>query len=255
MFIRVYDGDGLVTAELDTTQTPKITSVGALIAELTGGGRYVCNPRVWHDLIEYPDRAASEEEDSLPAELAAAMARRNARGAFRHAFLSKFNPGTRPPARDHPPAPAVDLDTTQTWHSPKPDPTTPNPWPAVVREAPSRGPLSVVCTCKDLRCPVLLPRFHQCVYGIGHEPVPSQADSQDTVNLAGHAWVAGGWPYGPDVHHPQCPRNPEYRNPLFEQTARAASEGQPDDPAGITEEPAQQTGTAPIAGPWLAERI
>ena len=151
---------------------------------------------------------------------------------------------------------AEDIRDAVNEHRPRPDSPEPtgavrwptNPYP-IVRPGVAAVPASNrtmprPCICADLRCPVLLnpptpeelawfsvppsqrigqapawvlegapaPIRRQCSWEIGHD-----------VAAYPHEWAENGWPYGPNEHHPRCPRNPH-----------TDEEGQPRAAAGIT---------------------
>lgn len=258
MYLRIYTPDGLVLSEVpDVAGKPRVTDSGALVVPLSDGGRYVVNPNAWTDLTEHPDPPGP-----LPEWLQNSITRRSARATFRAGIARQVPmvPG-RPP---EPPAPAAADDDTRV-----------NPFPAVTDEVPDSGPLSIVCICDELRCPVIIDpapdherkwwKLRQRsqdgsrVNGspIASGPQPLMRCSFHVGHGGEHKWVPAtdtappGWPFGPNMHHDECPRHPlNQRGPEGQPVGRHAA-----DRAGITgatddtpaDPTATLTGLAPIS--------
>jgi hypothetical protein len=122
--------------------------------------------------------------------------------------------------------------------------------------------MQIPCICDELRCPVVTnpataaeKRFwrkrqqtgtrgdsapaeveplKRCVFMVGHNVA-----EQD------HGWIAGGWPFGPGDHHPECTRHPERYNGARPVHA-PSEEGQSPMVAGIT--PSEATGELSATG-------
>lgn len=202
MRILLYDSDGRLKHELTDVAYRQITPGGDFVARF-GSGTYrralVVARGSWDHLEEWDEPTQEPQEET-------------ARGVV------PVVPG---------PAPA--------------DPflSLPNPFAGQLREA-----MAVICCCRELRCPVVLNPatpadrswwrmklrgriatglppgatipFRQCSMEIGHAPI----DDHDA-----HDWTEGGWPYGPALHHPKCPRHPDTYNRQIDVEGHPATGG------------------------------
>lgn len=218
MYLRIFTPEGRVLSEVpDATASPRITDTGALVVPLPDGVRYVVAPGSYTEVLEYPERPPTNE--TLPEWLTHSLSAR----AMQHALRTVPPPSTVPVVPG--PAPADDPPVARGGFG--------GDWPMVVREAPTTGPLSVVCICDSLRCPTVLNpsggnerafwRKRQRPGAATGSGAPSPEPLMRCSFPKGHGgdcrWVPGdgdtppGWPYGPTRHHDECPRNPSNQQP------------------------------------------
>jgi len=253
MYVRVFAPDGRLLAGIpDVPEQPRITSVGALVVPLPDGSRYVVNPCRWTDLTETPERPGDPETPGYePDWLTESRQRRLRTDAFLRARTDHVHM-TFPPVVPGPAEPKPPAEPAQQYRLGEPTPM--GPLIVGTDQVPERGPLSIVCCCDQLRCPVILNpaptnerrwwqrRQHDGspTRGAGAPtPEPLMRCSFGVDHEGEHRWIPGdgdsppGWPFGPTMHHDECPRHP------LNQRERA--EGQPGgkhvapETAGITE--------------------
>lgn len=263
MLLRIITPDGLVLSEVpDVAGKPRVTDSGALVAPLPDGGHYIVAPGQWIDAQDSPDPDAK-----IPDWLTHSMIRRASRAML-----------FRTPAREVPFVPGPVEGPEPTPEPPAAGPRRQMPgddWPAVVHEPPTSGPLSIVCICDQLRCPVVLNEATEAqrgwwrarqqkgrTPGKAPNPEPLMRCSFAVGHGGEHEWLPGdgdtppGWPFGPTRHHDECPRNPLNQRPEGQPRGKHAAVvvGITGDTSSLTElahdatDPAvTEVGSAPIA--------
>jgi len=206
--LRVFDRAGDLVREQHNVTAVHVTGTGALVMVVTDLGdlyRVAVAPGEWAEVEEWTDvePSATPTSDALSAPIEEVM-----------------------------PEPERLAQPVET-------PAQTSDFEAVHRA------MEIVCICAQLRCPVVIgpapsaeqrahwsknrffrggrqaearfeqaPPFTRCSWEIGHNTTESP-----------HLWVEGGWPYGINEHHPECPRHPDrYNRP---EVPVIAGEGQP----------------------------